>query len=104
MKLLKKSLLASLAVQLVLPVIYLGASCLPARAEQNAVVLLFPFVAGIQLGPMLLRPLAGLFAPDVSLKLAMISAFVGNFIVYAMTFHGWFLLRDRLREQRAVSL
>ncbi|MFN7926821.1 MAG: hypothetical protein U0Y68_02555 [Blastocatellia bacterium] len=106
MKFWKKSLLASLAVQLAFPLAYLSASCLPAGAAQNVVVLLFPFVAGIPLGPLLLRPFTGMFARDVVLNLAMISALVGNFMVYAIVFQGWFLLRNKLRvgQQQTVSV
>lgn len=104
MKFLKKSLLASFTVQLAFPSVYLLTSCYPAGAEQSAVVLLFPFVAGIPLGPLLLRPFAELFSPDVALNLAMISAFVGNFLVYAIGFQAWFLLRDKLRERQPQPL
>ncbi|MBS1810973.1 MAG: hypothetical protein JST84_22610 [Acidobacteria bacterium] len=106
MKMLNCSLLASFAVQLALPVIYLGATCLPAGSEQSVVFLLFPFVAGIPLGPMLLRPLAGFFSPEISLHLAIVSAFVGNFIVYAMIFQGWFFLRSKMytRQKLTVSM
>ena len=99
---LKKSLLASLAVQLALPILYFVASSLPPESGQSAVILFFPFVVGLQLGPMLLRPLVGLSSPDTLMKIAMVSALVGNFVVYAAIFHLWFTLRSRFNTSKGL--
>ena len=102
MGLLKKSLLASVAVQLTLPIIYLAISSLPLEYGQSAVVLFFPFIVGFQLGPMLMRPLVGALSPEMLLNIALVSSFVGNFIVYAAVFYLWFTLRDRFYTSKSL--
>ena len=92
---LKKSVFASFIVQGALLIIGLVSYLLPLEYSQSMVFLLFPFVAGIPLGPMLMRPLVGTMSPDVQLQLAMMSAIVGNFLVYAVVFHLWFAIRDK---------
>lgn len=99
---LKKSFLVSLAVQFALPLIYFAISSLPPESGQSATILLFPFAVGVQLGPMLLRPLVSLFSPDILMKIAAVSAFAGNFVVYAVIFHVWFTLRRRFSTSNRV--
>lgn len=96
MKDLKKASLAGLGVQIALALMGIILSLLPSQFGQSGVIALFPFVLGIQLGPMLLRPLAGMMSPDFGLKLAMASALVSNFIVYTALFYLWFAMRKKI--------
>jgi len=93
MEVLKKSLGASFMVQMILVGILLGSSLL--GAEQSAWVLLFPFVAGVPIGPLLLRPLLGTMPPDLLMNVGMAAAMVSNFVVYSTIFYGWFMVRDK---------
>ena len=95
MKDLKKAAIASFRVQIALAVVGLLLSLLPVQLGQNGVIALFPFVLGVQLGPMLLRPLVTVLSPDFCLKLAMVSAWVSNFVVYATIFYLWLTLRKK---------
>lgn len=91
----KKAAIASFGVQAALALVGLILYSLPPQLEQSGVIALFPFVLGVELGPMLLRPLVGTMPPDVQLNLAMASALMGNFIVYATIFYVWFSLRKK---------
>lgn len=96
MKNLKKAAIASFGVQAALMLVGLILSSLPPQLGQSGVIALFPFVLGLELGPMMMRPLAGAMSPDVAINLAMASALVSNFIVYATIFYLWFTLRNKL--------
>ena len=91
----KKSVFASFVVQGALLTIGHVSYWLPPEAAQSTVFLLFPFAAGIELGPQLMRPLVGAMSPQTRLKLALGSAIVSNFITYATVFYLWFTIRDK---------
>ncbi len=92
---LKKSATVSFAVQGALLTIGLMSYWLPPETAQGAVFLLFPFAAGIELGPMLMRPLVSTMSPDLQLQSAVMSALVGNFLVYGIVFYLWFAIRGK---------
>ena len=71
MKLLKKAFFASFVVQIILLSVVVSSAWL--GAEQSAWLLLFPFVAGVPVGPLLLRPLIGIASPDVLMNVAMLA-------------------------------
>ncbi|HEX4948121.1 MAG TPA: hypothetical protein VFZ34_15725 [Blastocatellia bacterium] len=103
MKNLKKAMIASLGVQCALATSGLFLSWLPAQMGQGSVIALFPFVLGVPLGPMMLRPLVGAVAPDQALNLALVSALVSNFIVYIAIFYTWLTLRQKVSTLAHVS-
>ncbi len=92
----KKSVFASFAVQGAMLVIWQGSYLLPLEFAQSTVFLIFPFVMGIAVGPMLMRPLVGTMSPEAQLDVAMVSSFVSNFIVYAVIFYLWFTIRAKV--------
>jgi hypothetical protein len=92
----KKSVFASFAVQGAMLAIWQGSYMIPPEFAQSTVFLIFPFVMGIAVGPMLLRPLVGTMSPDVQLDLAIASSFMSNFIVYAAVFYLWFTIRAKV--------
>jgi hypothetical protein len=98
MQLLKKSLFASFVVQSVLLGIVVGSSLM--GTEQNAFLWIFPFVAGVQIGPLLMQLFLGMLSPPVMLKLAIAAAVVSNFTVYAALFYTWFTLREQLSTRK----
>jgi hypothetical protein len=100
METLKKAVIASFGVQCALASIGLLLYLLPSQYGQNGVLVIFPFVLGVQLGPMLLRPLVGVLSPDVQMNLAIISSLVGNFIVYAVLFYAWFAFRKQFSTNK----
>jgi hypothetical protein len=93
MQLLKKSLCASFVVQVIVLSIVIGSTLM--GTEQSAVLMLFPFVAGVQIGPLLLPTTLGSLSPAVMLKLAIAAAVVSNFMVYATIFYAWFRVRAK---------
>lgn len=96
----KKSVFASFAVQGATLVIWQGSHLLPLEFAQSTVFLIFPFVMGIAVGPMLMRPLVGTMSPEAQLDLAMVSSFVSNFIVYAVIFYLWFRIRAKVYRRK----
>lgn len=98
MKLLKKSLFASFVVQII--IFGIVAVSTYTGTEQSGVLLLFPFIAGVQIGPLLMQPLIDTMSPDVLLNVAMAAAVVSNFLVYAAIFYGWFMLRDKFSASK----
>ena len=97
----KKSVFASFAVQGATLVIWQGSYLLPLEFAQSTVLLIFPFVMGIAVGPMLMRPLVGTMSPEAQLDLAMVLSFVSNFIVYAVVFYLWFTIRDKFYKRHS---
>lgn len=91
----KKSLLASFAVQSALLIIGLVSYLLPLAYGQSTILLLAPFILGISLGPILLRPLLGGLSPETSLAIAPVVMLVTNFMVYTALFYLWFALRNK---------
>lgn len=100
MKDLKKAALAGFGVQVALAVVGLILYLLPSQLGQSGIVALFPFVLGLELGPMLLRPLAGALSPDFAINLAMGAALVSNFMVYTTLFYLWFMLRRKTSKPK----
>ena len=91
----KKSLLASFAVQSALLLIGLVSYLLPLAYGQSTVLLLAPFIIGIPLGPMLLRPLLEGLSPEAVLAIAPVVMLVTNFLVYTALFYLWFTMRNK---------
>jgi hypothetical protein len=104
MKALKKSVIASFAVQGAMLVIWQGSYWLPPEFAQSAVFLIFPFVMGIAVGPMLMRPLVGTMSPEVQLDLAIVASLVSNFIVYAAIFYMWFTIRTKVYRKNLPAM
>ena len=102
MKNLKKAAIASFGVQSALSMVGLILYSLPPQLGQSGVIALFPFVLGVELGPMIMRPLVGAMSPDLQMNLAMASALVSNFIVYATIFYLWFTLRNKISNPAPV--
>ncbi len=102
MKNLKKAAIASFGVQSALALIGLILYSLPSQLGQSGVIALFPFVLGVELGPMIMRPLVGELPPDLLLNLAMASSLISNFIVYATLFFAWFALRDQFSASKKL--
>ena len=100
MSLLKKSVLASGAIQAALVLSGLILYCLPHQAGQNFVWLLFPFVVGFPLTPGSL--LSGLsFTQAFPLMIALM--LLTNFTVYTAIFYTGLTIRNKFMSTHGIA-
>lgn len=100
MSLLKKSVLASVGIQIALVLSGLILYCLPHQAGQNFMWMLFPFVVGLPLTPGAL--LSGLSVAQ-AFPLIIALMLLTNFTVYTAIFFTGLTIRNKFMSTHEVA-